>query len=150
MAGYTIQIELEIDLVQDVEEGNIIMFITKATADIIFLIYIFGVALLFGGYIGWGFGKMMRKIRHETRRTILPDIVLGWVGFIGGTWFAFKDFSLYQESYDGIVTVRRVTGYGDYFLLIAPLGAIVLAFAFHLDLAMNNVFCRRRRSPAGI
>jgi uncharacterized membrane protein YeaQ/YmgE (transglycosylase-associated protein family) len=122
----------------------------KTLATIIFLIYIFGVALIFGGYIGWGFGKMMGRLRHETRQTFIPDIVLGWLGFIAGTWFALKDFSLYQESYNGIVTVRRVTGYGDYFLMIAPLGAIVLVFAFQLALATNNVFCRSRKSPAGI
>jgi hypothetical protein len=126
------------------------MFMTKAMADVIFLIYSISFALPCGGAIGWGFGKMMRKIRHETRQTIVFDVGLGCAGFIAGTWFAFKDFSLYQESYNGVVTFRRVTGYGDYFLLIAPLGAIVLVFALHLALATSNLFCRNRRGFAEI
>lgn len=126
------------------------MFMTKAMANIISLIFIISFALPFGGLLGWGFGKMMSRLRHETRQTIIPDIVLGWVGFIAGTWVAFIDYSLYQESYNGVVTVRRVTGFGDYFLLLAVAGAILLVFALHLALATTNVFCRSRRSPAEI
>lgn len=117
------------------------MFTSKLAGFLIFFSY----ALTSGGITGWGSGWLLNKLLSETRRTVIFDLLSGIAGFLMSTYLTSIEGSIYEEFYDGKLIARRVTGYSDYFLLIAISGAIVLVLLLHLALAINRKFCRHSR-----
>jgi hypothetical protein len=120
------------------------MFMTKEMANIAFLLYALFIALPFGGIIGWSTGKLINRLLRQTKRTIVLDVILGFGGFLVGTLISFIGYSLEEEFLNGELIYRKVTGFADYYYLLAAIGAVLMVVMVHLGLLFINRICRNQ------
>ena len=119
-------------------------FMTRQGAYILLLIYTLFVAFPFGAAIGWGTGKVLKELLHETEQRNVLHILLGFIGFLSGTLLAFIGFSLEERFHNGELVYRKVTGLADFHYLVAATGAALIVIFVELSLRFITKYCRRQ------
>ncbi len=130
------------------------MIFSKEFAYFTLLLYIVFVALPSGILIGLLTSYSLKRMLNETEWRAIPvmlDILMGVVGFLVGTFVSFIGYTENEVWENGELVFRKTTGLGDYYFLIAIIGATIFAAAAHIAVkAVSNKRAKRNNPLASL